>query len=775
MFENLKIGTRFFLLTVLSAVMPIAIVGIVVSIFLSQAINQLAINVQNTRNQIADEVIGENLKNEAAVTVRQVDAYLYERLHEVSEWAASPVIRQSARAASATAALEGLLSLSEEELEIRKATSRSLDYDPDVSQYLVELEKLNPVFSEVFFTDDHGFVVAYSNITSDFVQKGEDWWDKAWETGSYVGPVAYDESSSVYSVEIAVRINSGTGQPLGVLKAVLNINAVQHPADEAAARTTQGIVRIMTKDGYLVADTASNNDPALIMQDAGNLLKQGWAAANQIVSIGKESGYMQGQEHDNEGSMILGYAKTASGDYYEIPGFDGFDWYVIVEQPAEVALASLDSIRGEVAALADMRRQVIVRFVVISLISAVLAMILSYLATRGIVKPIDDLAATGQRFSSGDMDVSVEVRHKNEIGVLESTFQQMIVRLRAMLLSERNEREYMERTVQHYLGFLREVSAGNLRKRLDLDGNQRSADDPLLRLGKDLNGVVDSLRQMILQVQDTATQLATTSTEILAATTQQASGASEQSAAISQTTTTVDEVKTIAEVSALRAQEVADSAQRTVQTSQSGRRSVEDTIQSMTEIKEQVERIAENILGLSEQMQQIGEIITTVNGIASQSNMLALNASVEAARAGEQGRGFAVVAAEVRNLAEQSQQATAQVKAILQDIQKATNTTVMATEEGTKGVERGVRLAYQSRAAIEELSDVINQSAQNAAQMVAAGQQQTAGVEQVALAMNNINQATIQSLASTRQAEKAAHNLHELALHLNETITRYQV
>ena len=94
--------------------------------------------------------------------------------------------------------------------------------------------------------------------------------------------------------------------------------------------------------------------------------------------------------------------------------------------------------------------------------------------------------------------------------------------------------------------------------------------------------------------------------------------------------------------------------------------------------------IAETILALSEQTQQIGDIIATVNDIADQSNLLALNAAIEAARAGEAGKGFAVVAGEVRSLAEQSRQATAQVKEILGDIQKATNTAVMVTEEGTK-------------------------------------------------------------------------------------------
>jgi methyl-accepting chemotaxis protein len=219
---------------------------------------------------------------------------------------------------------------------------------------------------------------------------------------------------------------------------------------------------------------------------------------------------------------------------------------------------------------------------------------------------------------------------------------------------------------------------------------------------------------------------------------------------------------------------VASAAQRTVQTAEQGQRALEETIESMGMIKERVEGIAENILALSDQTQQIGDIIATVNEIAAQSNMLALNASVEAARAGEHGKGFAVVAMEVRNLAEQSRQATAQVKAILSEIQKATNSTVMATEEGTKGVERGVQLSVQARDALEQLTAVINESAQIATQVVAGGHQQQTGVEQIALAMQNINQATVQSLASTRQAEKSAQNLNELARKMNETVAQYR-
>jgi methyl-accepting chemotaxis protein len=285
----------------------------------------------------------------------------------------------------------------------------------------------------------------------------------------------------------------------------------------------------------------------------------------------------------------------------------------------------------------------------------------------------------------------------------------------------------------------------------------------------------ESLQNVLAQLGETSGRLSAAAAEILAAATQQATGANEQSAAISQTTTTVDEVKVISEQAIRRAQEVVDASQRTVQVSRTGEEAVQETIGSMAQIKARVEGIAENILALSAQTQQIGEIIATVNDIAAQSNMLALNASVEAARAGEHGKGFAVVAAEVRNLAEQSKQATAQVRAILQDVQDGINATVMATEEGTKVVDEGLELAGQTGVVIERLANTINEAAQAATQMRAGGQQQATGVEQIALAMQNINQATTQSLASTRQAEKAAQDLNNLAHSLTVLAEQYQL
>ena len=340
-------------------------------------------------------------------------------------------------------------------------------------------------------------------------------------------------------------------------------------------------------------------------------------------------------------------------------------------------------------------------------------------------------------------------------------------------LEERNEQ--LQAAVLQYVEHMAEIAQGNLAARLAIEEDGRRAEDPLIVLGRNLNDTTASLQRMTIQIRETADNLSSAASEILAATTQQASGASEQSAAIAQASTTIDEVRTIAEQTTRRAQTVADLTRRTADVSQTGQQAVADTITGMREVKEKVETIASNILALSEQAQAIGQIIATVNEIATQSNMLALNAAVEAARAGEAGRGFAVVAGEVRSLAEQSRAATAQVQEILSEIQRGVNAAVMATEEGMKGTDAGVRLTGEAGLVIQKLGDGVTESTQAAVQISAAASQQLAGMEQIAAAMENIHQVTAQSVAGAQQVERAASELTALAGQLRELVEQYQL
>ena len=182
-----------------------------------------------------------------------------------------------------------------------------------------------------------------------------------------------------------------------------------------------------------------------------------------------------------------------------------------------------------------------------------------------------------------------------------------------------------------------------------------------------------------------------------------------------------------------------------------------------------------SLIALIWSSQSIGGIIASVTDIADQSNLLAVNAAIEAAKAGEHGRGFAVVAQEIKNMAEQSKQATLQVRNILNDIQKATGAAVMATEQGSKAVETGVKQSRQAGEAIRLLAESNTDAVQVATQIVASSQQQVVGMDQISTAMQNINQAGAETAASMTQSERSAQNLHDLGQKLKEIVERIQV
>jgi methyl-accepting chemotaxis protein len=294
-------------------------------------------------------------------------------------------------------------------------------------------------------------------------------------------------------------------------------------------------------------------------------------------------------------------------------------------------------------------------------------------------------------------------------------------------------------------------------------------------MGNALAVMVEYLRAQTLAIQEGVNVLASSSAEILASTSQVASGAAETATAVNETTATVEEVKQTSQLASQKVRHVADGAQQSLQVSEKGKKSVDDAVLGMNRIREQMETIAESIVTLSEQGQAIGDIIATVNDLAEQSNLLAVNAAIEAAKAGEHGKGFAVVAHEVRSLAVQSKEATAQVRTILNDIQKATNAAVMATEQGSKAVEAGERQSGEAGETIRLLADNIVEAANASTQIAASSQQQMVGMEQVALAMENIKEASTLSVTSTRQAEQSAQNLHELGQKLKGLVERFKL
>jgi methyl-accepting chemotaxis protein len=385
------------------------------------------------------------------------------------------------------------------------------------------------------------------------------------------------------------------------------------------------------------------------------------------------------------------------------------------------------------------------------LISFVLLVVVGVWLTRNIAGPLRQVSAAAQKIALGDLSVAlVSNSRRDEIGDLARSFTEMTDSLGQMA------REAGQ------------ISAGDL----TADTKPKSDKDTL---GKALAIMRESLRRVTREIQESISVLASSAQQIVATTTQVASAAAETAAAVSETTTTIEQVKQTAQLSSQKAKYVSETAHKVAQVSQGGKKSAAESVEAMKQIREQMESIAESIVRLSEQSQAIGGIMLTVNDLAEQSNLLAVNASIEAAKAGEQGKGFAVVAQEVRNLADQSKQATAQVRSILAEIQKATNAAVMVTEQGSKAVEAGVKQSAQTGESVQQLTESIAEAAQAATQIAASSQQQMVGMDQVALAMENIKTASTQNVASTKQTESAAKNIDELGRKLKELVAVYQV
>lgn len=392
----------------------------------------------------------------------------------------------------------------------------------------------------------------------------------------------------------------------------------------------------------------------------------------------------------------------------------------------------------------------LVIFIVITVFAISAALVFGYYVSQNIIRPLGIALNVATRLAVGDTSVRINAVSDDETGQLLKAMDNMVFSLNKMAETSSA------------------IASGDLTVVV-----QPQSDKDVL--GNALKNMVNSLRTQTQEIMEGVNVIASSALQILTTTTQLASGASETATAVSETTATVEEVKQTVHVSNQKAKHVSETAQLSSQISQAGKKSTAEAMEAMNHIMDQMETIAESVVKLSEQSQIIGEIITAVDDLSEQSNLLAVNAAIEAAKAGEYGKGFGVVAQEIKSLAEQSRQATARVRTILNDTQKATNSAVLVTEQGSKAVEAGAKQSSLANEAIGKLADSIASSAQAAAQIAASSSQQLVGMDQVALAMDNIKQAIGQNASGAKQLETAAHNLKNLGQKLKQIIERYKV
>jgi len=406
---------------------------------------------------------------------------------------------------------------------------------------------------------------------------------------------------------------------------------------------------------------------------------------------------------------------------------------------------------------------------------AALALVGGILLARRITRPITQLVAAAHRVGQGDLSETVPVTSRDEIGELEQTFNDAVVRLRSQVQTEadrddeRRRREELQENIIKFLDTAMEVSQGDLTKRgevtSDVLGN---VVDAINLMVAEIGSIIADVRVAAMHVSVSANQMTDSTGRMAQGAQAQAREAGEVAASVETLTVSVRQVAESARASAQSAREALEAAQK-------GDLAVRDSLQGMQRIRNEVQAISKKIKSLGDRSIEISEIVNTIEDIASQTNLVALNAAIEAAGAGEAGLRFAVVADEVRKLAERSARATKDIAVLIKNVQSDTHEAIVVMEQGTQEVEAGYRMTVQAGDSLKTIADVSQRSAQLAQDISLATQQQVRGAESVAQAMQSIQTVSAQTERGVLDARRTVDELARLAEELTASLARFKL
>jgi twitching motility protein PilJ len=329
--------------------------------------------------------------------------------------------------------------------------------------------------------------------------------------------------------------------------------------------------------------------------------------------------------------------------------------------------------------------------------------------------------------------------------------------------------EALERNLAEFLTFVSKVSEGDLTLR------SKEAEDTLGLVAQSVNKMLDNFSAMLTEVKKHGLSVSSSASQILVAAEDIEAGTQQQTDEITNTTSSVEEMAVCMGQISKNAEASADAARRALGTAERGGISVQDTSEAMVRINSAVEQTADKMRLLGQRSKEISEIIDLIKDIASQTNLLSLNAAIQAAHAGEAGLGFSVVADEIRKLAERSGHATKNVSNLIKAIQKETVEALSATENGLKEVKNGSVLAEQSRQALEDISGVVKQSVQLIEEISVASEEQARVTRNLATAMQTISGITMEASAGSHQTAQIIHGMVDLSDSLNQSLSQFQV